>query len=292
MQTVTLHRQPPEAAPPGPGRARASWHLRANAVVVAYLAATVVAVLAHDLLPVPRWLAVHLLMLGAVTNAIVTWSEHFAVALLRAPAPSRRRSAARLVVLNAAVVGVLAGVTTATAPLVLAAACTLLLVVVEHVVGLVRIGRRAMSGRFARTVRFYVVAGVALVVGIALGAHLAVTSGGDDAGHARVHAAHVHTNLLGWVGLSVLGTLFTLWPTVLRTRIVDGVERAARTCLLLTAGGLAVAVTGFLLGSRPAAAAGLVVYAGGVAAALGPFVRTWRQRAPHDAASWTLAAGV
>lgn len=292
MHTVTLDRQPPEAAAPAAARPRASWHLRANAVVVAYLAATVAALLAHDVLPVPRWLAVHLLLLGAVTNAIVTWSEHFAVALLRAAPPSRRRSAARLVVLNATVVGVLVGVTTASVPVITVAASVLLLLVVEHVVGLVRIGRRAMRGRFAHTVRFYVVAGSALVVGITLGGHLAVDSvpGGD--GHARFHAGHVHANLLGWVGLTVLGTLFTLWPTVLRTRMVDGVERAARRCLWLTSGGLAVTVTGLLLGSRLGAAAGLLVYAVGVAAALDPFVRTWRQRAPHDAASWSLAAGV
>jgi hypothetical protein len=31
------------------------------------------------------WLAVHLVLFGAVTNAIVVWSEHFTAALLRAP---------------------------------------------------------------------------------------------------------------------------------------------------------------------------------------------------------------
>jgi nitrite reductase (NO-forming) len=60
--------------------------------VLAYLAAGVLAVVATDVLPVPRWLAVHLFALGAVTNAIVTWSEHFATTLLRAPAASRRHS--------------------------------------------------------------------------------------------------------------------------------------------------------------------------------------------------------
>lgn len=289
--TLTLERRPPEEPAAERPRPRASWHVRANAVVVGYLALTVVAVLAHDALPVPRWLAVHLLMLGAVTNAIVTWSEHFSVALLRAPTPSRRRSAVRLVALNASVLGVLAGVTTSHVPTITVAASALLVVVLDHVVNLVRIARKALQGRFARTVRFYVAAGLALVVGITLGGHLAVDSVPPGDGHLRFHAGHVHANLLGWVGLSVLGTLFTLWPTVLRTRMVEGIERAARACLLLTVGGLATLLAALLVGHRALAVAGLGLYALGVAAALDPFVRTWRQRAPHDAASWTLAAG-
>src|SRR5690606_3658499 len=56
------------------------------------------------------WLVIHLLLLGAVTNAIVIWSAHFSAAVLRIPAPaSRRGEAARLAVLNLGVVAVLAG---------------------------------------------------------------------------------------------------------------------------------------------------------------------------------------
>src|SRR5664280_1761207 len=91
---------------------RATWHTRANAVVLAYLAACALAVVARDALPVPRWLAVHLFLFGAVTNAIVTWSEHFATTLLRAPAASRRQVGLRLVGLNVGILAVLAGVAT------------------------------------------------------------------------------------------------------------------------------------------------------------------------------------
>jgi hypothetical protein len=35
------------------------------------------------------WLALHLVLPGAVTNAIVVWSEHFAAALLRTPVSER-----------------------------------------------------------------------------------------------------------------------------------------------------------------------------------------------------------
>ncbi|HSF26152.1 MAG TPA: multicopper oxidase domain-containing protein [Actinomycetes bacterium] len=268
---------------------RAHWHARANAVVLGYLALAGLALVLHAQLPMPRWLAVHLLLLGAVTNAIVTWSEHFAVALLRAPAPSRRRSAARLAVLNLAVVGVLAGVSLEHAGLVAAASVLLGLVVAEHTGTLLVRAHRSLPGRFGRTVRFYVAAGVALLVGATLGALVATGALGHET-HEALHAAHVHANLLGWVGLTVLGTLFTLWPTVLHTRMVDGVMRAAMWCLALTTAGLAVAVVGFVLDQRPVAIVGLAGYAAGLAMALRPFVATWRRKRPYDLASWSLAA--
>jgi nitrite reductase (NO-forming) len=279
----------PKDQPSRPAGRRKSWHLRANAFVLAYLALAVLAVPLHDELPVPRWLAIHLLLLGAVTNAIVTWGEHFAVALLRAPNPAQRQSAARLAGLNVAIVGVLVGVAYDLPALTVGAATLLVLVVGAHFVSLVRIAHGALQGRFAGTVRFYLAAAVALIVGVVLGTLLALGVGGMTH-HDPMHAAHVHANVFGWIGLTVLGTLFTLWPTVLRTRMVDGVMRAARWCLGLTVVGLTVAVAALLL-SRPLVAAfGMVVYAAGVAAALRPFVATWRRKSPHNAASWSMAA--
>ncbi|MEN0130832.1 MAG: multicopper oxidase domain-containing protein, partial [Brevundimonas sp.] len=275
---------------PGEGAARRTWHLRANAVVLLYVAAALVALVARDALPVPRWLAVHLLLLGAATNAIVTWSEHFAVALLHARAPSRARSGARLVVLNAAVLGVLVGFCFEQRAVVIASAVLLAGVVIGHLVSLVLLSRRALMARFARTIHFYLAAGLALLVGVTLGSIMAVT-GERGVWYDRLHAAHVHANVLGWVALSVLGTLFTLWPTVLRTRIADGAMTTARRCLWLTGGGLAVVVGGFLADLRWVTIAGLVVYGAGVAVALQPFVSTARRKRPTEFAAVSMAAG-
>ncbi len=38
-------------------------------------------------------------------------------------------------------------------------------------------------------------------------------------------------NLLGWIGLTVLGTLVTLWPTMLRTQMADNAESASEHAL-------------------------------------------------------------
>ena len=281
----------PTALPTGQGPRR-SWHLWANAVVLSYVALAVIAVALQDwpALPVPRWLAVHLLLLGAATNAILTWTEHFAVALMRARKPSRRASAGRLAALNLAIIGVLVGVGAELAAVTVAAATLLGVVVVAHLVALLQIARRALMGRFAGTVRFYVAAGLAFVVGISFGALLAVDAVPHRL-HDPLHAAHVHANVFGWVGLTVLGTLFTLWPTVLRTRMVDHVMASAKRCLLLTTTGLAISVTGLAADLRWVAVAGLATYGAGVVAALQPFLATWRRKSPRDGAAWSLAAG-
>ena len=44
---------------------------------------------AHPLIPEPRWLLLHLLLLGAVTHSIVVWSQHFADTLLHVPSVLR-----------------------------------------------------------------------------------------------------------------------------------------------------------------------------------------------------------
>jgi nitrite reductase (NO-forming) len=66
-----------------PGTGRARRHRRAGAVPLAYLAGVVVVGFAHPYLPQWRWLPVHLPLLGAATNPIVVWSNHFAAAVLR-----------------------------------------------------------------------------------------------------------------------------------------------------------------------------------------------------------------
>ncbi|MFC7110501.1 hypothetical protein ACFQQB_65035 [Nonomuraea rubra] len=250
----------PLGAPPR--RPRASWHLRANAIVVAWLGLTVAVALAGELLPAPRWLLIHVFLLGAVSTAILIWSEHFTVALLRVRTPSGRGSLLRLAVLNVATVAVLAGVARGPWQVAAAGAALMVGVVLWHAAVLVRLVRQALPGRFGHVIGWYVSAAAALAAGGVLGGLLAAQAG-HGVVHERLHAAHAEVNLLGWVGLTVLGTLFTLWPTVLRTRMPDGTRRASRVGLRLAAPGLAVAVAGLLAGWRWVALAGLVTYAAG-----------------------------
>ncbi|MEO3785517.1 multicopper oxidase domain-containing protein [Actinocorallia sp. B10E7] len=283
---VKTRPEPPSSAP----SPRTAWHARANAIVLGWLALTLVAMAARGVLDLPRWLLVHLFLLGAVTNAIVTWTEHFATALLRLPPAGPRWVAARPVALNAGIAGVLGGSPAGLPWLATGGAAVVVGVVAAHVGLLAVRSRRALGGRFAHVLGWYVCSGGALVVGGTLGGVMA--SGlAPESWHERIEAAHVHANVLGWVGLAVLGTLFTLWPTVLRTRMVEDVGAVARWALRLAVPGLAVAVGGLLVGAGPAAAAGLALFTGAVVFSLVPFVRTARQRRPHNPAAWMLAAG-
>ncbi len=264
----------------------------AAAVTVAYLAAAGLALLGRGRIAAGPWLALHLLLLGAVSNAIVSWSEQFAATLLHVRPLPPALGLARLLVLNAGIVAVLDGVAATRPRAVVAGAVLVGAAVVGHVAALAVMAGRSLAPRLRVVVWYYVAGGASLVVGVVLGALLGV---GAIAGAARwdaVRLAHAHVNLLGWVGLAVLGTQVTLWPTMLRTRMVAGAVMAARRTLVLAVAGLALTVTGFLAGWRAAAGAGLACYLAGVAVAAGPFVRTLRQRRPREAAPWMLAAAM
>jgi nitrite reductase (NO-forming) len=260
--------------------------------VLAYLAAGGVVLALGGRVAGGGWLALHLVLLGAATNAIVVWSEYFAAALLRAPPVSERVALARALALNVGVVAVLGGVHWGRPGLTAAGACLAGVVVLGHALALAaRIGR-ALQGRLAGTVWFYVAAAAALLAGMGIGLWLAGGTAGSADAYRALRLAHVHLNVLGWVGLAVVGTQFTLWPTVLRTRMVPGVESAVRWSLPPLAGGLAVAAAGLALQGKAVALAGLALYAAGLGVALMPFVRTAVRRPPHTAASWMLGAGM
>ncbi|MFE2613548.1 hypothetical protein ACFXA2_08045 [Micromonospora chalcea] len=286
----------PAAPAPGPvtapavaaGLRRAGWHRRVAALPLAYLAGLVVLAFVHPFLPAWRWTAIHLLLLGAVSNAVVVWSAHFAAAVLRAPAPDRRRAeAARLAALNVGVLAVLTGGTADRPWLGVAGATLVFVAVTAHLVALTRRLRRALPARFSVTVRYYLAATVALLAGVPVGAGMLVI---DDPLRPRLLLFHAHVNLLGWVTLTVLGTLLTLWPTVLRTRMADGAVRAATVALPVATTGLVLLGVGLLAWWRLVAAAGLSLFALGALIALRPALAVARTRPPYAFASWSLAA--
>jgi len=272
-----------------PGRGgRARRHLLVAGFVVAYLAAGGVTLALGDRVSNGSWLAVHL----AVTNAIVVWTEQFAAALLRAAPVSERTATVRALALNLGVVAVLGGVHTGRPVLTAAGAWLVGAVVLAHAIALgARIGR-ALTGPPAGTVWFYVAASAALLAGMGLGVLLAGGAPASTDAYRAMRLSHAHLNVLGWVGLAVVGTQFTLWPTVLRTRMVPGVGRAVRWSLATMVVGLAVTTAGLLGQVRVVALAGLAGYVAGLAVALGPFLRTMLRRRPHTAASWMLGAGL
>ncbi|WP_243058400.1 multicopper oxidase domain-containing protein [Nocardioides sp. SR21] len=254
---------------------------------IAWLAAIPVVAFAHPWIPEPRWLLLHLLLLGAVTHSIVVWSQHFTDALLHVPSTPRPRL---LALLAFGSVAVMAGTQTAVWPLTLAGAAAVASAVLWHAVRLTGQLRRALPARFAGVVRYYVAAAALLPVGATLGVLLA--RGLPDPWHERVLLAHVAVNLLGWVGLTVAGTVVTLWPTMLRTRLGAGSDAALQRALPVLLAGVLVTAGASVLGLGVLAAAGLAAYVGGAVLLGVPLVEAARRKPPTSHPAWSLGAGL
>ncbi|MFT4296928.1 MAG: multicopper oxidase domain-containing protein [Micropruina sp.] len=260
--------------------------------LIGWLAAAVVIAVAHRWLPDANWLMLHLVLLGALTHAIVVWSFHFAQTLLRSPASEAEavRHNRRLGLLTAGAAAVLIGVPTTWWPLTLGGGTLVAVAVGWH--GLVLWGmlRRALPARFRVTVRYYLGAAASLLVGIVFGVLLAL--GWEDPWHGRLLVAHALANVLGWVGLTLTGTLLTLWPTMLRTRMDDVAERWTQQALPVFGAAIAVSVGGALAGLGWLAAAGVGLYL----VALGLWGRgLWRPartRPPREFASASVGAAL
>ncbi|WP_443678412.1 multicopper oxidase domain-containing protein [Mycolicibacterium flavescens] len=243
-------------------------------------------------MPISTWMLIHLLGLGAAGNAILIWSRHFADALLRRPQdPSRSAQAWTLAVFNVGAVAVVAGMAVSFWPVVLAGGIAVAAVALTHAVTLVRQLRSALPSRFGDTVRYYVAAAGLLSVGAGLGIAMANATL-PGALHERFVVAHAAVNLFGFIGLTVLGTLVTLWPTMLRTRMADGVEVAARRGLPLLVAGLTVTVVAAVAGSPVVTAAGALAYLAAAGYVLWPHLDEVRRKRPGNFATLSVLCGV
>ncbi len=276
---------------PAPSTHRRNWALRDRPGLVWLTLAAAVA-LGRPLVPSSGWLMVHLVLLGALTHSAMVWSTHFTQALLKTPAEidDRTQQNRRIALLLNGVAAVLVGVPTGLWPLTVAGATAVSVAVIWHGIQLWRRLRRALPGRFRIAVRYYLAAAACLPVGATMGAWLAREHADEQQGAVLV--AHSMVMVLGWLGLTVTGTLVTLWPTMLRTRMDDRAERLARQALPVLLGSLAVLALGATLGSRPAALAGLAGYAVGLGWWGRALLAPARTAPPKAFATWSVTAAL
>lgn len=239
--------------------ARGFWGLRDRPAVAWLFLAAAVAV-GRPWVPKATWLMVHLVLLGALTHAAMVWSTHFSAALLktRPELDDRRRQSQRLLLLLVGVALVVVGVPWELWPVTVTGATAVAAAVVWHGIQLGRRLRAALPGRFRITIRYYLVATAAVPIGATYGAILAREL--DDELTGRLIVAHTAVMGLGWLGLILTGTLVTLWPTMLRTRMDQRAEHFARQALPWFVAAVIVVATGATLGSRLATVTGLAMY--------------------------------
>ncbi|MFZ1411421.1 MAG: copper oxidase, partial [Micropruina sp.] len=263
-----------------------------DGIVGLWLVAAIGVTLVHRWVPDAVWVMIHLVLLGGLSHAALVWSEHFAHTLLRTlPEPHQQRlHDARALTLAAGALFALIGVPAKLWPLVALGAALVIAAVGWHGVHLWRAMRRALPGRFRIVIRYYLAAAACLPIGASFGAALAW--GLDDELRGRLVIAHLVFNLLGWIGLTVTGTLITFWATMLRTRLDDRAERLARQALPLLGAGLVIMSGGALIGLRWLTTLGLLGYLAGLGWWGRALLRPLRAKPPREFAAASVAAAL
>jgi len=271
---------------------RKTWYVLMNALIGLWALAAIVVVLVHRYVPLSGWLMVHVLLLGAASTAILIWSQHFADTLLRHPAAGGRRAhGARLALHTVGAGVVVAGMLRGAWPVVLAGGTLVALVAVLQGASLLRQMRSALPSRFGPLVRYYVAASGALVIGVTLGV---IMSRADVAPpvHDRLYLAHVGFNVLGWVGLTVIGTVILLWPTVLHASITAPAEKAGRRALPILSAALVLLGLASFADLHLLVSVALAGYLVGLGLVLWSAIRQARSAPPATYASWSMGAAL
>lgn len=278
--------------PRKPAVPRRSWHRRATRPVQLWMIALVIMGVVHRWVPASTWAIVHIFTLGLITNSILVWGQHFTETLLHARPPdaARRLQVRRIYLLNAGIVGLLAGMIGSFSPAIVVGATVVGAAVSWYVVDLVRQIRAAAPSRFRPVVRFYAVAAAFLPAGSVAGAWMGI--GTSDEWSIRLHAFHLAVNVLGFVGITILTTLVTFWSTVLRTPMPEGQEKAAvRSMIVLSAAVVAAAVS-TLAGTDVLTVIALGVYLLAVLSQLWFLARAARSAPPREFVSMSIGCGL
>lgn len=200
------------------------------------------------------WGPVHAFLAGTVLLAISGTTQTFTITGAAAAPPSAGASSGQRWLLGVGVGLVLIGVASGTAVVVVAGG--LLMVLSLGLLGAILLGaiRRSLLRRFDLSSRFYLLAIGAGVIGVTLGGVLG--SGVAAGSYEEIRTAHVHLNLVGLVGLTIVGTLPTILPTFAHRRAVSGQE--ARIAWWLAVASVALMTSGLAIG-RPAVGVGALL---------------------------------
>ena len=197
-----------------------------------------------------RWLALHLVFVGGISQLVLGASQFFAGAFLATDPPSRILVRAQLGLWNLGTIAlVLAVPLRITAGTYLAVAC-LLGALALYAFGFAQMRRRSL-GSAPWASRWYLAAALFLAVGTVVGAMLAT---GASWAHGNLLAAHMALNLGGWFGTAIVGTLHTFFPSLTQSRL--GLPRLQGPTFSAWAVGVAALTVGYGFSAAALAVAG------------------------------------
>lgn len=206
------------------------------------------------------WLPLHLALAGTVSQMIVGGQLMFSATLGMARGPSRGTTLGQLALLNAGAAGVAAGRMSATQWLLALGAALFVAGVVWAGALVHRMWEASPNRRFAVTATFYRLGVVSIVLGAGIGAALGTGAFDDAFSYLSHRMVHMELNLFGWAGLTIVGTIITLLPTVLHVRMAP--IRSLRFVPWAMFGALLVIALGLSLDAPVLSAAGGLLLAG------------------------------
>lgn len=274
---------------------RRTTQIKRNAVVVAWIFTALVLLAGKyaQLWPnLDAWAPLHAALLGALGSAITIWSAHFADTLLHRPAwGGALMLNGRLGLHSVGAALVITGVCINSQIVIGVGASCVAVSATLGVVAMVVQKRRAVAARMAALVDYYICSLSYLMVGALAGWSIKYFDfKGQAAWSNRMYLAHVPIMVLGVLGITVLGTLVVLWPTMLRTKMEPAAPRQAQRALPGLA--LAVAVIAFSGLWRPLAGIGALLYLLSAVAVVAPLWRTGARKGVTNYAGLSTAAAL
>ncbi|HEY4898835.1 MAG TPA: hypothetical protein VIH79_03850 [Candidatus Nanopelagicaceae bacterium] len=238
---------------------RDKWHIYAHLPTPIYLLCLLFGLPWIGSSGDPKWILVHLLLLGAITNLIFVWSSHFTATLLRLPPESdRKRYLVRVIVLNLGVISVIVGKIQELKFLMTFGAVAVITSAGLHARSIQIQISKALPTRFKKIPRFYIASALFLVLGGTLGGLLSQGPKGEL--KYRFLVAHFSANIFGWLGITVAGTLITLIPTMLRTQLPELAEKRGHKSLPWLIISVLTIISGALLNIRLITLMGIIGY--------------------------------
>jgi nitrite reductase (NO-forming) len=202
----------------GPGAPRPSALLRTFfAAGLCFMLAAAAAAIAYVLSGREwvHWLALHLLLLGGISQLVLGAGQFFTCAFLATDPPPRRLIWAQFGAWNMGVILVAIGVPSAITALTDVGGALIAIGIALFAAALLRMRRRSLQ-RAPWALRWYQTSAACLTVGVLLGVLMARDTPWP---YGSLLGAHLALNLGGWLGTAIVGTLHTFFPSLTQTQL-------------------------------------------------------------------------
>ena len=266
------------------------------------VAMALVTLVVKNRMPQPLWTMIHLVTLGVLSNGIFQWSWFFARSLARLSADdprARRHNTIRILIFNACFLLLFVSMWLGWMVGTMIAATGIAAVAAWHSAEMLSVLRERLASRFVIVVRYYVCSASFFVLAALLASFVSATMFSPSIPEAlvamrdRLTLAHALSGVAGWVGLTIGGTVITLGPTILRTRMSPDAVRGGVRVLLPWCLSLLLAIAGALLGVMPLVGAGILAV--GTCAIVGivcPYAKVLRNKGPREYSAWSFLLGL